>query len=187
MDQVAYEEPELGAPPSSGQTGAIICRVKWFNVDKGYGFVRPEGAGELDPDIMLHATSLRPIGRREVREGARIVVEAGRGPRGLQVVKVLELDEAGPLTYAPPRARAPSNAVATTVQATVKWFNRTKGYGFLQTDANDRDVFVHAETFRQAGLIEPPPGLRLEAQVAEGPKGLVAVEVRRLDDEAGLA
>lgn len=180
MDPVAHEDTGLDAP-SSGADPALVCRVKWFNVDKGYGFVRREDAGELDPDIMLHAAVLRPVGRREVREGARIVVEVERGPRGLQVVRVLDVDEAGPVPVSTPRPRAPSDAASTVMQVTVKWFNRTKGYGFLQVDDSGPDVFVHAETFRQGGLIEPPPGLRLEARVAKGPKGLVAVDVRRLD------
>ena len=61
----------------------------------------------------------------------------------------------------------------------VKWFNRVRGYGFVnRAEATDEDVFVHMETVRQSHLGDLQPGQRLEARIAEGDKGLTAIELR---------
>jgi CspA family cold shock protein len=59
----------------------------------------------------------------------------------------------------------------------VKWFNSTKGYGFIQRDAGG-DVFVHFSAIEGEGYRSLDEGQRVEFSVEEGPKGLQAVRVR---------
>lgn len=65
----------------------------------------------------------------------------------------------------------------------VKWFNNDKGYGFIKRDTGD-DVFVHHTAISgQAGYRTLNEGERVEFDVKQGPKGLQAENVHRLDQQ----
>lgn len=63
---------------------------------------------------------------------------------------------------------------------TVKWFDEDKGYGFIEQDDGDEDVFVHFSELDQDGFKSIDEDARVEFSVEEGPKGLKALEVREV-------
>ena len=178
----------LEAAPSSPEMDPVAGRVKWFDATRGFGFLVSE---ELDGDILLHFSVLREHGRRSVPEGALVECVPVRLERGLQAKKVLSIDLSSalpqqPRSSIPPAERADRKALADAAgefePVEVKWFNRVKGYGFVNRVGLDgEDVFVHMETVRQSHLGDLQPGQRLDARIASSGKGLTATELRESD------
>jgi CspA family cold shock protein len=65
------------------------------------------------------------------------------------------------------------------IQGTVKWFNGTKGYGFIEREGGE-DVFVHYSAILEQGFRNLEEGQRVEFSVTRGPKGLQASAVTKL-------
>ena len=64
---------------------------------------------------------------------------------------------------------------------TVKWFNATKGYGFITPDDGGKDVFVHVTAVEQSGIGSLAEGQRINYQVIEDRRGLKAVDLKASD------
>ncbi len=63
---------------------------------------------------------------------------------------------------------------------TVKWFNKTKGFGFIIPDDGDKDVFVHITAVAESGLNELIEGQKVSFESIEEPKGLKATNISEL-------
>jgi CspA family cold shock protein len=156
----------------------VAGHIKWFDVSKGYGFIVPDNGME---DILLHVTCLRRDGFQTAYEGAHVVVEVLDRPKGLQAFRILSMDESTavhPSQLPPSRTHVQVAPTQGPDKAWVKWFNRTKGYGFLTRGEGTEDIFIHMETLRRFGLTELRPGQVVVVRYGDGPKGLMAADVR---------
>ena len=66
-----------------------------------------------------------------------------------------------------------------TLNGKVKWFNPTKGYGFISRDDASKDVFVHSSAVKNAGLSDLTEGEAITFEVEEGAKGPSAVNLQK--------
>jgi len=168
---------------------AIDATVKWFNGEKGFGFVELlDGTG----DAFLHIGALQAAGHESVEPGTTMRVQVGQGQKGRQVTAVQEITGAVAVAPRPPKRpmggdRGPSMSrsrtdpsTATEVNGTVKWFNPEKGFGFVVADDGGKDVFIHISVLERAGLRELADGQKVSMMVEMGQKGREATSITPL-------
>ena len=182
----AERQPEYFSPRPTLTQGSepVEASVKWFNADKGFGFVTVAGGS----DAFLPARALEVTGHSSVPDGARLKVRISQGPKGPQVAEVLEVDTSTAQVMSKagrpsPRPSSPRPGAGPTEEClgSVKWYNVEKGFGFVAQDRGGKDVFVHATTLDRSGLSELPEGQRVRMQISQGQKGPEARSIELLD------
>ncbi|MBC7952009.1 MAG: cold shock domain-containing protein [Rhodospirillaceae bacterium] len=136
---------------------AVRVRLKWFNAEKGFGFVTP-----LDgrPEAFLHATVLPRGGTSQLVEGTELLCEIACGAKGPQVLRITELS-------APPTQPEP----VPQMPGVVKWYQPGKGFGFITAQDGGRDVFVHRSALKRSNLDGLVAGQAVLMAVIETVKG----------------
>lgn len=131
--------------------------VKFFNGQKGFGFIQQETGGE---DVFVHISAVERAGLEGLAEGQELefnLVDRG-GKVSAQDLQVVGEVIAAPQAEAPPKRELTGDRAT----GTVKFFNATKGFGFLVRDDGQPDAFVHISAVERSGLSQINEGERFE-------------------------
>jgi CspA family cold shock protein len=168
--------------------------VKFFNAAKGFGFIAPDEGGS---DIFVHVSAVERSGLRELNEGDRVSFEVEEDRRSGKLAAIdLRVTGTGgaPSRRPAERPRGDSQRSGTASRGSdrqmegsgrgvVKWFNASKGFGFIQPEAGDEDVFVHISAVERAGLRELREGQTVSFDIErDGRSGKAAATNLRLGD-----
>jgi CspA family cold shock protein len=131
--------------------------VKFFNTQKGFGFIQQEGGGE---DVFVHISAVERAGLEGLAEGQELQYNlVDRGGK----VSAQDLQVVGDVIAVAAKPAAPSRELTgERAKGTVKFFNAMKGFGFLVRDDGQPDAFVHISAVERSGLSALNEGERYE-------------------------
>ena len=173
-----------GMPPQV--VGEATGVVKFFNAQKGFGFVVRDDGGE---DVFVHISAVEQAGLTGLAEGQPMgFTLVDRGGRISATDLKIEGEPMAVTDRGPPRDRdagpgAPRGAAGggmggpqrqltgERASGTVKFFNAMKGFGFIQRDDGQPDAFVHISAVERAGMPTLNEGDRLEFELEVDRRG----------------
>lgn len=163
-----------GMPPQVIGEGKGV--VKFFNAQKGFGFIVRDDGGE---DVFVHISAVEQAGLSSLADGQPL--EFTLVDRGGRVSATnLKIDgEPMPVQDSGPRDRAGGGGpqrqlTGEKASGTVKFFNAMKGFGFISRDDGQPDAFVHISAVERAGMISLNEGDRLEFELEVDRRGKTA-------------
>ena len=156
-----------GMPPQVVGEGKGI--VKFFNPQKGFGFIVRDDGGE---DVFVHISAVEQAGLTDLADGQPL--EFTLVDRGGRISATNLRIDGEPMAVE--RAAAPPERQLTGEKATgtVKFFNAMKGFGFIQRDDGQPDAFVHISAVERAGLTTLNEGDKLEFELEVDRRGKYA-------------
>jgi cold shock protein len=153
-----------GMPPQVVGEGKGV--VKFFNPQKGFGFIVRDDGGE---DVFVHISAVEQAGLTDLADGQPLEFTlVDRGGR----ISATNLRIEGEPIAVERAERAPQRQLTgEKAQGTVKFFNAMKGFGFIQRDDGQPDAFVHISAVERAGLTTLNEGDRLSFELEVDRRG----------------
>jgi len=144
-----------GMPAQVVGTGKGV--VKFFNAQKGFGFIQREDGGE---DVFVHISAVERAGLEGLAEGQQLQFNlVDRGGK----ISAADLQVVGDVIPVQAKAASPQRQLTgEKATGTVKFFNSMKGFGFITRDDGQPDAFVHISAVERSGLRELNEGDKLE-------------------------
>jgi len=154
-----------GGPPRAGGGGGMPAqvvgtgtgKVKFFNTQKGFGFIQRDEGGE---DVFVHISQVERAGLEGLAEGQELAFNlVDRGGK----VSAADLQVVGDVIPVQQKAAGPQRQLTgEKATGTVKFFNTMKGFGFITRDDGKEDAFVHISAVERSGLQGINEGDRFE-------------------------
>lgn len=159
--------------------------VDFFNETGGYGFIESD---QVDEDVFFHMDDIGDLDLTEGTEVAFDIEHADKGPRATNMTRNSDAETITDDTGTDRRTTNTEidNLSAETPEATgiVNFFNETGGYGFIESDQVDQDVFFHMEDIGGPALTE---GTEVALEIEQAEKGPRAVNVIRNPDTEAIS
>ncbi len=154
----------FGGPRGGGMPPQVVGEakgvVKFFNAQKGFGFIVRDDGGD---DVFVHISAVEQAGLTGLAEGQPLEFTlVDRGGRVSATDLKIEGDPLPVEDRGPPRERGPQRELTgEKASGTVKFFNATKGFGFITRDDGQPDAFVHISAVERAGMVSLNEGDRV--------------------------
>ncbi|SRR5690554_5739533 len=152
---------DRGPPRGGGMPAQVVGtgkgKVKFFNTQKGFGFIQRDEGGE---DIFVHISQVERAGLEGLAEGQELAFNlVDRGGK----VSAADLQVVGDVIAVEQKSASPQRELTgEKATGTVKFFNAMKGFGFITRDDGKEDAFVHISAVERSGLPGINEGDRFE-------------------------
>jgi CspA family cold shock protein len=153
-----------GMPPQVVGEGKGV--VKFFNPQKGFGFIVRDDGGD---DVFVHISAVEQAGLTDLADGQPL--EFTLVDRGGKVSATNLRIEGEPIAVERAERSPQRQLTGEKAQGTVKFFNSMKGFGFIQRDDGQPDAFVHISAVERAGLPTLNEGDRLSFELEVDRRG----------------
>lgn len=153
--------PRGGGGGGGGMPAQVVGtgtgKVKFFNAQKGFGFIQRDEGGE---DVFVHISQVERAGLEGLAEGQELAFNlVDRGGK----VSAADLQVVGDVIKVEAKAAGPQRQLTgEKATGTVKFFNSMKGFGFITRDDGKEDAFVHISAVERSGIQAINEGDRFE-------------------------